>query len=145
MFVTLAVQATDHMKQILYASVSSRTDGHPVDIYALLEQSRHNNAIDGITGLLWTDGHRFLQVIEGEDVAADGCFARICADDRHTAIVTILDRKVEQREFGYWAMAHKTRHEMADVHDHRVRRMMANAADDIRTHFLELVSTREVA
>ncbi|PKP98087.1 MAG: activator of photopigment and puc with BLUF domain protein [Alphaproteobacteria bacterium HGW-Alphaproteobacteria-15] len=133
------------MKQILYASVSSRTDGHPVDIFALLEQSRHNNAIDGITGLLWTDGHRFLQVIEGDDTAADACFARIRADDRHTAIVVILERPVQRREFGYWAMAHKTRHEMADVHDHRIRRMMENAAEDVRAPFLELISTREVA
>lgn len=131
------------MKQILYASVSARDDGQPADVTSILEQSRHNNALDGITGLLWTDNHRFLQVIEGGDEAVDTCYARIRGDSRHRAIVTIAERAIEQREFGYWAMAHKTADALADVHDQRVRRMMANAAEEIRAPFLELVSTRE--
>lgn len=133
------------MKQILYASVNAQADGQPADVVAILEESRHNNALDGITGLLWTDGHRFLQVIEGGEEAVDACYARIRADIRHRAIVTILERTVDRREFGYWAMAHKTAEALADVHDQRVRRMMANAAEEIRAPFLELVSTREAA
>jgi Sensors of blue-light using FAD len=133
------------MKQILYASVSAQSDGQPADVVAILEESRHNNALDGITGLLWTDGQRFLQVIEGGEEAVDACYARIRADTRHRAIVTILERTVDRREFGYWAMAHKTAEALADVHDQRVRRMMANAAEEIRAPFLELVSTREAA
>lgn len=132
------------MKQILYASVNARIDG-PADVTGILEQSRHNNALDGITGLLWTDGDRFLQVIEGGEEAVDACYARICADPRHRAIVTIVERTVERREFGYWAMAHKSRDTLADAHDQRVRRMMANAAEEIRAPFLELVSAREAA
>ena len=88
------------MKQILYASVNAQSDGQPADVVAILEESRHNNALDGITGLLWTDGHRFLQVIEGGEEAVDACYARICADRRHRAIVTILERTVDRREFG---------------------------------------------
>lgn len=133
------------MKQILYASVNARTDGQPADVTGILEQSRHNNALDGITGLLWTDGERFLQVLEGGEEAVDACYARICADTRHRAIVTIVERTVERREFGYWALAHKTGDALADVHDQRVRRMMAGAAEEIRAPFLELVSQREAA
>lgn len=133
------------MKQILYASVNAQPGWQPADVVAILEESRHNNALDGITGLLWTDGHRFLQVIEGGEEAVDACYARICADTRHHAIVTILDRTVDRREFGYWAMAHKTAEALADVHDQRVRRMMANATEEIRAPFLDLVSTRETA
>ena len=133
------------MKQILYASVNARTDGQPADVIAILEESRHNNALDGITGLLWTDGHRFLQVIEGGDEAVDACYARICADTRHSAIVTIVERAVERRVFGYWTMAHKASDALSDVHDQRVRRMMEHAPEEIRAPFLELVSTREAA
>lgn len=133
------------MKQILYASVTTASNGKSADIAAILEQSRHNNALDGITGLLWTDGERFLQVIEGGDEAVDACYARICADHRHRAIVTIIERAIEKREFGYWAMAHKTSDMLADVHDERIRRMMTNAADDISAPFLDLVSIRRAA
>lgn len=131
------------MKQILYASVNARTDGQPADVTGILEQSRHNNALDGITGLLWTDGERFLQVIEGGEEAVDACYARIRADSRHQGIVTIVERTVERREFGYWAMAHKHAEVLADAHDQRVRRMMVNAAEEIREPFLDLVSARE--
>lgn len=131
------------MKQILYASVNARTGGQPADVIGILEQSRHNNALDGITGLLWTDGERFLQVLEGDDEAVDACYARIRADTRHRAIVTIVEQTVERRAFGYWAMAHKRSDALSDVHDQRVRRMMADAAEEIRAPFLDLVSTRE--
>lgn len=133
------------MKQILYASVNARSDGQPADVSGILEQSRHNNALDGVTGLLWTDGDRFLQVIEGDDEAIDACYARIRADTRHRAIVTVIERTVERREFGYWAMAHKQADALADAHDQRVRRMMASAAEEIRAPFLDLVSVREAA
>lgn len=131
------------MKQILYASVNARSDGRPADVAGILEQSRHNNALDGITGLLWTDGDRFLQVIEGGEEAVEACYARISADTRHRGLVLIVEREIEQREFGYWAMAHKGRDTLVDVHDQRVRRMMENAAEAIRAPFLDLVSTRE--
>lgn len=133
------------MKQILYASINARSDGRPADVLGVLEQSRHNNALDGITGLLWTDGERFLQVLEGDDDAVDKCYARICADTRHKGIVTIVERAIDAREFGYWAMARRARGDTADEHDARVRRMLANAADEVRAPFLELVATREAA
>ncbi len=131
------------MKQILYASVNARADDQPADVAAILEQSRHNNAIDGITGLLWTDGERFLQVIEGEAGAVDACYTRICADTRHRDIVKIIEQAIESREFGYWTMESRSSQEPADAHDHRVRRMLANAAAEIRAPFLELVATHD--
>ena len=52
---------------------------------------------------------------------------------------------VDAREFGYWAMAHKQRGDLADEHDERVRRMMRDASPEIAGPFLELVSTRRAA
>lgn len=130
------------MKQILYASISARTDGQPADVDGILQSSRHNNAIDGITGLLWTDGRRFLQVIEGDDEAVDLCFARIRADDRHRDILVLEERPTSGREFGYWAMEHRRRNDPADEHDWRVRRMLERASPRIREPFLALVSMR---
>lgn len=128
------------MKQILYASLNARTDGRPADVEGILETSRHNNAIDGITGLLWTDGQRFLQVIEGGDEAVDLCFARIRADDRHRNILVLASRSVDNREFGYWTMEHRRRNDPADEHDWRVRRMLERASPEIKEPFLALVS-----
>jgi len=133
------------MKQILYASVSARADGKAADIDGILQMSRHNNALDGIRGLLWTDGYRFLQVIEGDDDAIDACYARIRADDRHTAITTLIERPIDERQFGYWTLAHRRSDELADEHDWHVRRMLADVAPDVAEPFLALVSMREAA
>ena len=43
------------MRQILYLS-SSTVQGDRGNLPTILEQSCHSNAIDGITGLLWSDG-----------------------------------------------------------------------------------------
>lgn len=56
------------MRQVLY--VSRSTDpGNQDGIDAILHRSRHNSAIDGMTGLLWVCGSRYLQVIEGDPLA----------------------------------------------------------------------------
>ena len=67
------------LRQIIYAS--ERTGGREAaadELRRILEQSRHNNAIDGVTGLLWSDGRRFMQVLEGPDESVAPTFAPTC-------------------------------------------------------------------
>lgn len=129
------------MRQILYIS-SSKPRGVKADVAKILEQSRHNNAIDGVTGLLWTDGIRFLQVLEGPAESVATTYARISADPRHQAIVMLSDKTVEEREFGDWSMADATRESAADRHREGVVRLLDRASPEVRHTFLGLIEAR---
>ena len=67
------------VRQLSYISRADPS-GKYADIEGILDRSRHNNARDAITGLLWTDTYRFLQVLEGEEEKVGDCFARIRRD-----------------------------------------------------------------
>ena len=132
------------MRQLLY--ISSSTPGHtPADLPRILDQSRHNNAIDGVSGLLWSDGRRFLQVLEGPEESVGAAFARISADPRHRAIVVLDDRDVPAREFGDWSMACRTAGEGAPAFDERVRAKLARASSSVTGTFLGLIDARNAA
>lgn len=128
----------------MYVS-SSAPRGTKIAVEPILEQSRHNNAIDGISGLLWTDGIRFLQVLEGEVEAVEATFARIARDPRHHAIVTLSDRKIDAREFGSWSMAHRRADDTPDEFDARVERALKHASAEVRGTFEGLIAARRAA
>lgn len=131
------------MRQILY--ISSSTRGMTVDVGKILEQSRHNNALDGITGLLWSDSVRFLQVLEGPEDSVAEAFERISRDPRHHAIVVLSDKTIETRQFGDWAMGDQRRGEADDAYSVRLLRMLDGASEDVRQTFLGLIATRTAA
>jgi hypothetical protein len=92
------------MIRLIYIS----TARGPVDeaaVERLLDVSRRNNRMVGLTGLLLYDGVRFLQALEGEAAALDATFGRIKADVRHRACVELGRAEVEARGFGAWDMA----------------------------------------
>ena len=113
------------MRQILYISTSTNAQMGQ-DLPTILAASRRNNARDGVTGLLWTDGTRFLQVLEGPSSQLETTFSRITADPRHRAIVTLHDRVVERRTFADWAMA------FLEDSDERVASALASADAEVR-------------
>jgi hypothetical protein len=94
------------MRQILYMS-SSTIAGDKADLVGILQQSRHNNALHDITGLLWSDGTHFLQVIEGPTAFVDATFGRITQDDRHYDLSLQHNIPIHERQFGAWTMAHR--------------------------------------
>jgi Sensors of blue-light using FAD len=122
------------MRQILYISTSTAGSAE-TDLNYILQQSRHNNAIDGITGLLWADGKRFMQVFEGPGVSVALTWERIQADDRHHEIAVLQDRLIPAREFGYWSMAYRRADETEDEYEMKVRRLIAYASPEIRDGF----------
>ncbi len=67
------------MRQLIYVS-SVPQQGPPPEPEAILAASQRNNARDGLTGLLYADGRRFLQVLEGEASAVAATIARIERD-----------------------------------------------------------------
>ena len=128
-----------HLRQILYVSRSTAPEGK-ADVDAIVERSRHNNALEGVTGLLWSDGTRFLQVFEGPEDSVAATFDRIMDDPRHDRINVLSDRAIDAREFGGWTMAARHRWDAADAFDARMRRTLAGASREIRDSFLDLIS-----
>lgn len=92
------------MHQIIYIS-TARPDIMVADVEAILSMSRANNRRDGITGLLISDGTRFLQALEGEAGKVEAAFQRIKADQRHRATVLLSSKSIVERQFGMWEMA----------------------------------------
>ena len=70
----------------------------------ILSASRRNNPRDGITGALICRHDIYLQLIEGPAEAIDALYARICTDDRHTDIRSLMWEEMGERMFPAWAM-----------------------------------------
>ena len=132
------VLASRMFRQLLYVSRATPS-GETVALDPIYESSRHNNAIDGVTGLLFSDGRRFVQVLEGPDEAVAATMARIAADQRHSAIEIVADQAVAAREFGQWSMADRRRGERADEFDDRLRALLRRASPATRDAFLDLL------
>ena len=120
-------------QQILY--ISSISPVAQIDVAKILAVSQANNARDDLSGLLFFNGRRFLQVLEGPTPAMDAVLTRIRADTRHRAIVVLSDRMVAEREFGPWAMTDATN--AADAADllAGIERLVARSAPAVRETF----------
>lgn len=131
------------MRQILYVSLSSAPG--TADLVGILHQSRHNNALDGITGLLWSDGRRFMQAIEGPRSSVATTFERIRADPRHHSVVVLEDSKIDARAFGSWTMTHRRSSGLPDPSDAHMARVLDNASEVIRRQFFSLIAPGALA
>lgn len=129
------------MLQLVYiSSVAQR-----VDLSGILAKSRINNRRDEITGLLYSDGVRFLQALEGPALAVEAAYERIRHDPRHNALVVLSRREVQAREFGDWAMAERRVGEEADQFCARVGRLLANTGPNVRATFDSFIKLRRAA
>ena len=91
------------MLSIAYVSAATQemTDD---EVAAILTRSRANNAYRELTGALLYHRGRFIQVLEGPDVAVNARFAVIAADPRHDGIQKILEKQIGARQFPEWTM-----------------------------------------
>lgn len=131
------------MLQLLYISSARRDE--VVDFDQLLAQAQRNNARDEITGLLYTDGHRFLQALEGPKAAVEDAFLRIIADPRHHALVLLSRRETTRREFGEWSMALRRFDEAKDQFRDRIASLCRDADPSIQGTFAGIVDVRDAA
>ena len=132
------------MRQIIYISTLKGIGGAAV-VEDILRQSRANNARDGVSGLLYFDGKRFLQALEGEPAAVARTLARVESDPRHRAIVILSDRRVDKRDFGAWAMAwREPGGDVAGFID-RVAALVSNASPSVRATFTGFAEVRRAA
>lgn len=94
----------ERVRRIIY---SSRATGSNLrdDHQSILAESRRNNGLDGISGILWIRGDRYLQLLEGPPDSIADTFDRIVSDPRHIAVTVLADEPAVERQFGDWAMA----------------------------------------
>lgn len=131
------------MRQLVY--ISSKKRDRDVEPSSILAQSRRNNAASRVTGLLFYDGKRFLQALEGEEAEVDATFARIQRDDRHHALVILSNRTIDAREFGEWTMAYNAPGENNTDAIERIARLTENADATVRATFEGFARVRRAA
>lgn len=91
------------LRQVLYVS-SAVEPMTKTEIDEILEQARRQNALTGITGVLFYLEGNFLQLLEGEDPALEQTFQRIKADTRHRNLIQLWNEDITERSFADWAM-----------------------------------------
>ncbi len=101
---------------LIYVS-SARAELAAEDLQRVLESAFHHNTPQQVTGmLLYLDGC-FMQVLEGEETAVDGTYARILKDPRHTGVMLVERAPIGKRSFGRWTMGFRQL-QGSDVADH---------------------------
>ncbi len=114
------------MLSIIYISVADPLIGEP-DIAALLIQARRNNQRDGLTGALIFNGHNFLQLLEGPADKLDACLAAIRQDSRHSGMIEIRRREIDERAFADWSLMYEPQF---DDHNDDLARLAAGGGLD---------------
>jgi len=89
--------------RLLYASrAAGAVDG--ATIGAILQQSRRDNPLAGITGVLCHSARLYLQLIEGGREQVNRLYARILNDTRHTDVTLLLYEEISERRYAGWTM-----------------------------------------
>jgi hypothetical protein len=91
--------------RLLYASRAAAPLTDSV-VDTILEQSRHNNPQQGITGILCYSGEQFIQVLEGGRDEVCELFNAIVRDPRHAQVRILSYEEIAERRFGGWTMGH---------------------------------------
>ena len=95
--------------QIIYSSsncIAGTPEEIEKEIKSILQASRKNNIVDGITGALLFNGHGFAQVLEGSLDAIEKTYERIQCDPRHSDVVLLSNGTCGARTFSDWSMAY---------------------------------------
>lgn len=91
------------MFQLVYASTAAR-EMTSSDLETLLRAARKKNDRLDVTGMLLYRDEHFVQVLEGREHTVRRLYDTIRSDDRHTHVITLRERLVEEREFPSWTM-----------------------------------------
>ena len=89
--------------RLLYASRAVTTlDADALGV--ILKQSKANNPLCGVTGVLCFSGGIFMQVLEGGRTVVNQLYNRIAGDPRHADVVLLSYEEISERRFAGWAM-----------------------------------------
>ncbi len=88
---------------ICYAS--ELLDAAPDARAALLAQAKRNNEQAGITGCIAFEDRRCVQILEGPRDRVEALFETIRHDPRHTGVVELTRREIDELHFERWGMS----------------------------------------
>jgi len=91
------------MTRLLYASRAAQALT-PKMMDEILQTSRKNNPVKGITGILCHSGEVFLQVLEGGRTQVNALYSTIVSDNRHKDVTVLHYEEVTERRFSGWTM-----------------------------------------
>lgn len=98
-------QTQPELHLIVYTSLySGGSYDRQRDLDSILAASQRNNSAAGITGVMFFQGARFLQFIEGEESSLRDLMTRIESDPRHEGIKYLFDEPLAHRGFPQWSM-----------------------------------------
>lgn len=137
------------MIRLKYVSRMSRplTD---VQVKEMTRKAAQKNADLGITGVLFTSGGLFVQVLEGPQEAVESLFASIEADPRHRDVIVLeTEHEVTERLFPEWSMERLTLDPGAKDRLEPLRAIVATISEqrqriEVLTHVLEKALHREL-
>jgi hypothetical protein len=89
--------------RLLYASKAVDNVSQE-ELLKILSQSKANNPLIGITGVLCSSGLIFLQCLEGGRMEVNALYNLIAADSRHSDVVILSYEEISQRNFANWSM-----------------------------------------
>ena len=89
--------------RLLYASRAAAALTTAI-VDSILEQSRKNNAPQGITGMLCFSEDIFLQALEGGRNEVCELFNTIVRDPRNVGVRILSYEEIAERRFGGWTM-----------------------------------------
>jgi hypothetical protein len=89
-----------------YVSHANFEDTSPnsPEIAAILASAHKHNSVNNVTGMLVSDGKRFLQILEGDEASVIGTYLRIANDSRHRLVESLGFIPIEKRHFSAWKM-----------------------------------------
>ncbi|GAA6134757.1 hypothetical protein NBRC116188_15460 [Oceaniserpentilla sp. 4NH20-0058] len=93
------------MQLVMYISDYARPiDCLEKDLSDILATAiKHNNS-DEITGILFFDNGKFIQILEGESEHLKPLLDRIQHDPRHQNFKLLMDEPIDHREINDWSM-----------------------------------------
>lgn len=100
------------MHRLIYVSRSS-VAGQTDIVADIVLSSAARGAVVGVTGMLWSDGGYFVQVLEGPIEPLTATFVRISAESRHTGLEIVVNHEIRQPVFGTWSMVEADESEAA--------------------------------
>lgn len=100
---------------LVYTSIASKLMSDQ-ELLILLDQSRNNNIVIGLTGmLLYMEGKfitktqgRFIQVLEGEQDQVLNVFKSISKDERNVSVLMLGSGFNSHRNYPTWAMGFRS-------------------------------------
>ena len=76
----------------------------PDDIARIFREAHRRNGDIGISGILYSDGRWFIQVLEGTRHHVSLIFSMILKDPRHVDVTLVSFREVDAYQFREWSM-----------------------------------------